>query len=238
MCVTSAPSRRSSPTRSACSRRSIPGSITTAHDVSVPGSRHSRRSELRRRWLRASFERQTSQRQPTRGTPRDAPVPRSVSRVAAPSASETGVSPAARSDARSDAPRDRATSSGRRTTHAGPPRSARSSPSLASASAWPFCSRGTCAALHCVKRSSRARASSQSGASFASRTRQRPLSCSTTSLLSSRSRSSDAPSSAASSIAEMTAFHSATLFVVVPIAAEMVASGSASGRSDPSRDAS
>ena len=153
MCVISAPSRRSSPTRSACSRRSIPGSITTAHEVFVAGSRHSRRSELRRRWLRASFERQTSQRHPTRGTPRDAPVPRSVSRVAAPSASEAGVSPSARSDVRSDAPRDRATSSGRRTTHAGPPRSARSSPSFASASASPFCSRGTCAALHCVKRS-------------------------------------------------------------------------------------
>ena len=80
MCVISAPSRRSNPTRSACCRRSMPGSMTTAHDVSVPVSRHSKRSELRKRWLRASFERQTSQRQPTRGTPLDAPVPRSVSR--------------------------------------------------------------------------------------------------------------------------------------------------------------
>jgi hypothetical protein len=57
-------------------------------------------------------------------------------------------------------------------------------------------------------------------------------------LESRRSSTSLAPSSTASSRPETTAFHSATLFVVVPIAAEIVAIGVASWRSAPSAVAS
>ena len=186
----------------------------------VTPSSHPTRTELRNRWLRWSRERHTPQRQPTRGTPRLAPEPSTVMRVAT---FDDGATPVAAGDIAGEP------SCGRRATQAGPPRSARSSASLASASARPFCSRGTWRALQWANRVSPFSASSQSGASLASRTRQRPCNCSTTNLLS-RSRSiSRAPSSAAKSIAATTARHSATLFVVVPIAAEIEAIGIASG---------
>ena len=237
MWVTSAPSSRSTPKRSAWSRRSIPGSITIARAAPEAASLHSTSAADLVRWLRRSRERQTAQRQPTRGTPRLAPQPMKVTRVAARADALSCRSAALSAAAALFVPLDVA-GSGRRVTQAGPPMSARSSASFANASARPFCSRGTWRALHCEKRTSSACASSRYGANFASRTFQRAEICSTTSLESRRRSTSLAPSSTASSRPETTAFHSATLFVVVPIAAEIVAIGVASWRSAPSAVAS
>ena len=127
---------------------------------------------------------------------------------------------------------------GRRTTSAGPPAATRSRASLASPSAVAFSLRGTCLARQRRKRRNPLIASSWSGASLASFTRQRPWSCSTTSLESSSRSKSSAPSSAARSRARTTAVHSATLLVWWPSASEIVASGRASGRSAPGSSAS
>ncbi len=133
---------------------------------------------------------------------------------------------------------DRIPSAGRRTTTAGPPAATRSSASFASASAARFSDRGTCRALQRRNRPRRTIASAWSGASLASFTRQRPLTCSTISFESRRRDTSSAPSSSARARARRRPVYSATLLVWRPSASETVASGEASGRSAPGRSAS
>ena len=119
--------------------------------------------------------------------------------------------------------------SGRITTTAVPPAATLSIAWLARASATEFWARGTCAALHRSNPARVCRQAVQSGISFASLTRQRPVSCSTMSFESSSSSTSRAPSSRASRSARSVPVYSATLLVWMPRYSEIDASGWARG---------
>ncbi len=258
--VRSTASRRSRSASSACARKSGPQSTTT---LRAPQARS---TDARRRRSRGSSDVHVSQSQAIRGMPVLVPDPRMRTRSSPasgpgspgskpgsrPSASWSsgffrppdaespggGSADPASASARRVALSERIPSPSRRITTAGPPAATRSSASLASASAARFSERGTWRALQRRNRASRAIASAWSGASLASLTRQRPRSCSTISIESSRSATSSAPSSSARARARSTPVYSATLLVWRPSASETVAIGGASGRSAPGASAS